>query len=755
VTLLAAIFSLSGASALVFQIAWLRLLALVVGVTVHAASAVLASFMGGLALGSWLGGRLADRVRHPLLVFGLVELGIAASALAVPYALDTVQQIYAALHSDAPHAAALTAARLICAGAVLLVPTTLMGASLPLLARHVRGGTAAEPAAAARIGVLYAANTAGGIAGTLLAGFWLIGSIGVAATTRYAAAANVLAGTLAIARWWTSAQRTTASAPGPSATTSNAEASHRPRATAVQRAALVALAVAGFAGLALEVVWFRLLVLFLPATTYAFTTMLATVLLGIAVGSAVASWRVRRSPDQAFALAWIQVWTGVAAVLSMAALAYTYRRGWRTSGMTQACVVAMLPAATLMGATFPFALAVWLRGAVQGVGAQVGRLYAVNVCGAVAGAVAGGFVLLPLFGTRGSLLTLAAAYVASGVMVAAIADGVRARKTIVVAGAAFAVSVIVLPDLYGAVLARRYPRGEEARFHEEGVQTTVTVHETESGQKTMYLDGLHQANDSAPMVRLHLEIGQLPMALHPRPRRALAIGLGGGVTAGAIAAHPTTLVDVVELSSSVVNGARFFAHVNGGVLDRPNLRLRVGDGRNHLLLTADRYDVVTADVIQPIHAGAGNLYSIEYFGLTRRVLRDGGLAMQWIGHRDELHYKLIMRTFLQAYPHATLWAGGGLMIGSAAPLQISRGAFARKLEDPAARAALARAGFDSFDALLRRYSAGPEEMRAFVGDGPLLTDDRPLLEYHRSLRDSGPPVDLSSLRGDVNRHVVQ
>jgi spermidine synthase len=381
-------------------------------------------------------------------------------------------------------------------------------------------------------------------------------------------------------------------------------------------------------------------------------------------------------------------------------------------------------------------------------------LYAINVCGAVLGAIAAGFVLLPQLGTRASLLVLASAYVASATVLAVTTlERAHVLRTVALAWTLFAASSLVLPDLYGAVLARRYPRGERVLFHEEGVQTTVTVHEQASGKKAMYLDGLHQANDSKGMLQLHREIGHLPMVLHPQPLRALVIGLGGGVTSGAVASHSQTRVDIVELADAVVKGSAYFSHVNGGVLQKPNVRLRIDDGRNHLLLSAARYDVVTADIIQPIHAGAGNLYSLEYFRLIRRVLRDRGLVAQWIGHREEVHYKLIMRTFLEAYPHATLWADGGLMIGSEQPLRISRGAFDRKATDPVTRDVLAFAALGTFEALVRRYTAGPDEMRRFVGDGPVLTDDSPLLEYHRSIRDSGPPVDLSSLRGDVTRHL--
>jgi spermidine synthase len=577
------------------------------------------------------------------------------------------------------------------------------------------------------------------------AGFVLIGGIGVAATTRLAVLVNIVVGLGALGLAWA---RRREAVPGGAAV----GAAGVPPVTVVQRRVLIVFALAGFAGLALEVVWFRVLVLFIPATTYAFTTMLAVVLLGIAFGSAIASRLVRRAGDPVRLLARVQIATGLLVLLSMAALALTYRRGWRTSGMIQACVVAMLPATTMMGMTFPVGLATWLEGAAGTVGRRVGVLYATNVCGAVAGALSGGFVLLPLLGTRWSLLALAAVYAVGGCFLIA-SKGRRAAVQYVLATLVLlAVSSSMVPDLYGAVIARRHGRDDRLLFRSEGVQTTAAVHVQPSGHRVLYLDGLHQANDTEEMVRVHAEIGHLPMLLHPDPARSLVIGLGGGVTAGAVASHRTT-TDVVELARSVVAAAPFFSHVNGDLLRRPTVRLRVDDGRNYLLLTSQQYDVVTADIIQPVHAGAGNLYSREYFTLASRVLRDGGLMLQWIGHRDDEHYRLIMRTFLDVFPHATLWSNGSLMVGSRTLLRIRRETVERQLADPDTRTALHRVGLDSFDALLARYTAGPDEMQAFLGTGPVLTDDRPLLEYHRSLDGSRGSVDVSSLRGDVTRHL--
>jgi spermidine synthase len=376
--------------------------------------------------------------------------------------------------------------------------------------------------------------------------------------------------------------------------------------------------VSGLASLALEVVWFRILVLFIPATTYAFTTMLAAVLGGIAAGSWIAARLLRRDRDWLAVLTRVHAATGIAALLSLAALAWTYGRGWRTSGQIQASVLTIVPAAVLMGIAFPLALRLWGRfdrrtAAGDDLPADLGRAYAVNVCGAIAGAVLGGFVLLPRLGSRASLIACAALYPAcAAVLASAWPSRRRAAATVIVAGLAFAAAAALVPDPYRASMARRHGDGDRVIWREEGVQTTVSVHRQTGGTRVLFLNGLHQANDTAEMLRTHRLIGHLPMVLHREARRALVIGLGGGATAGAVSQHPGVTVDVVELSDSVRKSAVYFAHVNYDVLRRPNVRLRVDDGRNYLLTTSERYDVLTADIIQPIHAGAGLLYSVEY-----------------------------------------------------------------------------------------------------------------------------------------------
>lgn len=730
------LFFASGVCGLTYQVLWLRLLALVFGVTVHAASTVLASFMAGLALGAVLAERLARR-GQPLRVFSILEAGIAASALSTPALLALAAQLYRPLSELAPDSLALlTVARFVCSSAVLLVPTVLMGATLPVLSHAPIVRAASGP----RLGALYAVNTAGALTGALLTGYVLIGGLGIQRTFYLAAALNLL---VAAGAWWLGRREGVVEpvANAPLSATAAATSDAVPASTV-----LVVMAVSGFASLALEIVWFRILVQFLPATIYAFTTMLATVLAGIAGGSALAARHLATPRAWGATLAWVQGATSIVVLLSLAFLGASYAAGWQTSGLTQAAAAAILPASLLMGYAFPVALTLWTRTAGNAE-RPVGVLYSANVLGGIAGAVVGGFVLLPRLGSRRALIALAALY-----LLTSLAMFLPRRRWVpaLALAALFAGAARLVPDPFDVTLARRHGQSERIFWREEGVQTSVSIHTGAFRGWLMYLDGLHQASDAPEMVRLHRLIGHLPMVLHPNPKRSLVVGLGGGATPGAVSQHDTR-VTVIELSDSVRKGAEFFRHVNYDVLNRENVTLRVDDGRNFLARTRDRFDVATADLIQPEHAGAGNLYSRQYFTLVRNALADGGLALQWIGHRSEAQYKLIMRTFLDVFPHTTLWLDGQLMVGSMTPLTITPALVDAKRARPETRLALDEVGLDSFATLASWYVAGPDELRAFVGDGPVLTDDRPIVEYYRSLPAHDPPVNLAGVRGDARR----
>jgi spermidine synthase len=740
------------------------MLGLVFGVTVYAASTVWASFMTGLAIGSIIGGRIGDRVRRPLAWFGAAEVLVGLTALSTPLALDVLARAYVALHPSLPKSfALLILARAVMSFAVLIVPTMLMGATVPLVIRAVLVRTGDL---GARVGWLYGANTAGAIAGTLAAGLYLIPAIGIALTFRVAAAANVSVGLVAMVLAWRVGARDIRAGVDDTPVTQVSRGLFV-ISPAARRVVLWVFAVSGAASLALEVVWFRVIPLVSRPTVYTFSLILASVLAGIAAGSWLITFVIRRDWNWLSVLAVIELALSAAVLFSLNALGAVHTIAARIEPLVArvapaylafplaAALPSVLPVSLLMGMAFPIGLKLWAGTTSSGehVASKVGTFYGLNLAGAIAGSLVAGFVLLPSLGSRTSLIVISLLVFLSGVVLVSISHASRVQRALVVAAATvvFAVGVLLMPDPFDAFIKVRYP-DQPLLWKQESVQATVTVHQF-ANRRNMYIDGNHQASDSGGTVQFHRQIAQLPLALHPLATDMLVVGLGGGVTPGAASMHEAVTVDVVELSNAVARGADFFRNVNYDVVRRPNVRLRVDDGRNFLMLTSKRYDIVTADIIVPMLQGSNNLYSREYFQLVRRALKPGGFAMQW-ACCTEAEHKAILRTFVSVFPNTTLWGDGHLVLGSIEPLQLREADFVRKLGMPGREAALKELGATTFDELLRLYVAGPDEIRAYLGSGPTLTDDRPLAEYFLALPREGEP-DLSRFRGDVRRHVVR
>ncbi len=755
--LLLLLFFGSGACALVYQVMWLRLLALVFGVTVYAASTVLAGFMAGLGLGSFVAGRLAVRIQRPLAAFGLAEILVGITAFLSPLLLDALTRLWITVHPSLPDSlAAITIIRFGVAFLVLIVPASLMGATLPLV---IKSAVAREHRIGGRIGLLYAINTTGAIVGALVAGFYLISEVGVELSFRMAAIGNIAIGVVALVAAYAMPPQ---SAPHQPHQPHQPHPPHPPSITpGQQQLVLWTFFVSGLMSLALEIIWFRMLVVFLRPTAYAFTIMLACVLGGIALGSALAAPVLRRRARWMPVLAIIQALIGVAAVLSFNALTRAQaaidvatpwfdRLGLNTylAPLVASSVVAMLPTTLLLGLAFPIGLSLWAGDDTSDeTSRRVSVFYSLNVFGAILGSLLAGFVLLPAIGTRGSLILVSALATTSSMVLAWSLRSTRPRfayAVAVVAPVLFAAGAYYSVDPF-AVAFERFHRSESLVWREEGVQTTVAVHDRRGDppMRVMYLDGNHQANDSPATAFVHHRIGALPVMLHPAPTTALVVGLGGGATPGAVARYNLD-VDVVELSAAVVAGSEFFKNINFDLLTRPNAHLRVDDGRNFLMMSRKKYDVITADIILPRHAGAGALYSKEYYELVRDSLAEGGLVMQWNGGDSATEYKLLMRTFLSVFPYTTLWGDGSLMLGSLKPFALSQRAYEAR-----------RPGFDLFNwdlpTLKRIYIAGTDEVRAFVGDGPILTDDKPVIEYFLSLPKNDAPGGYTGAKGVFER----
>lgn len=763
--LLLTAFFLSGAVALVYQVLWTRQLGLVFGVTIQAASTVLACFMGGLAVGSYVAGRISDRLKHPLRAFALAETGIALSALATPALLGLADGLLVSFTPALEQSRLLTTiARVGLSALILLVPATLMGMTYPLVLRSFTQGPDGIRRSAS---LLYAVNTTGAIAGVLSGSLWLVPELGLSRTFLVAASVNAL---VAVIAWVASVSESTPPVSEPAVTVEEADSvvdgAGQYLTPAARFGVLIVIAMSGAVSLALEIIWFRILVFFLRPTTYAFACMLAAVLTGLAIGSYLVTPLMRRRTNWLYVLGVTEIAIGITGLLSAFAMVrghdvmdWMFRtvdaldRPWDfVIPLFFAAAFAILPTAILLGAAFPIGLVLWTTGAGAEdarMGRRVGTLYALNVAGAIAGALAGGFLLIPAFGAQQSLIVVTAIPLIGGVALIWMASE-QTRKALVPAAAAvlgFGAISFLLPDVFEDVISRRYG-GHHVLWHSEDAQSTVSVLRHRE-DRVLLIDGMHHASDGAAQMRFHRAFGALAAAVHPEPRNVLVVGMGGGVTGSGVTIHPNTHTTVVELSPSVVKAGTWFERANRGLVGNPNVTFEVADGRHFLKTTQKKFDVITADLMLPHMAGAASLYSADYYDLARKVLAPGGIMVQWIPTDTDFQHKLMLRSFLNAFPHVTMWLGGSVVIGSNEPLRLKESDFAIKLEYPGMRKALEEAGLGTFAILIERYFTSRPHLERYVGSGEMLRDDKPVTEYFLSMPADSPPVDLRPYQGAI------
>ena len=689
----------------------MRQMALLCGATSVAVTVVLGLFMGGLALGAWRLAPIADRSRSPSRIYAALELGIAALAPLSVVLLHGLNRSAAAWAG--PVAGALC----------LLLPATLMGATLPVL---VRASGADGPTLGAQAGRLYAANTAGGVLG-VLASLALIAACGLRGSALAAAGLNVASALLA-------AGTIPARNPRPAAEP-EAEVSE------TSRLGLVVYAVSGFTMLCGEVLWTRYLVMALgESSTEAFALMLASFLTGLALGGALGGRWARRGADAAARAGAVLLGLAGAVLASAGILSFLIERklpGLGAAGFLKSLAVLILPT-TLAGALFPLAAQLYAGPAPA---KRVGRLYAVNAAAAILGAAAGGFLLLPLLGLRAGLAAVASIQAAAGLWLLASSPR-RAWPSAAALGLLAAGGAAVFLRARDPAL---FVRGSDARlvYRRDGAESTVAVAQSRSrGDLTLFVNWNEEAG-TAPRQQIHLRLlGHLPALFHPRPERGLVVGLGCGFTTGALARHPLLGIDQVELSRAVLGAQPLFAPFNGAPIADPRVAVHVADGRRFLRLAPPVYDVITSDPINPDNRGASALYSREYYELVRSRLKPGGVACQWLpmNYRPE-DYRVLVRTFLSVFPRASLWWADGttVLLGATAAPAVTRAELRRRMGEPALRASLGAIGVDSPEALLSLLVAGPEQLARFAGSGPLNTDDLPLIEYARGRRDPSRP----------------
>ena len=767
-------FFFSGAAGLIDQVVWSKALGLVFGHTAYAVATVLAVFMAGLASGSAVIGRRCETWRRPLAAYGWLELGVAATAAISLAGLSGVRAVYVAAY---PHAASsgaiLLALRFAGSAMVLFLPTFLMGGTLPVL---VRGLTSSAAELGTRLSRLYWINTAGAVAGTFAAGFLFVPSVGLRRTLGIAVALNLAAGALALvlARGESGARSTAASSLSDPGGLQSRESGTAPENAAASipaappRFLLLGLAIVGATAMSYEIGWTRLLSTQLGSSTYAFTLMLGTFLAGIVLGSALFErWNRRRAPSLA-TFAGTQTLTALAALAFLVFFSHLIeilppilRAGHESfRGLVLAQFVtsalAMLPAAVVFGFNFP-AVAVLIAGprgqSAASPGASVGRAYAWNTLGAIAGAIAVGFWLLPRLGSFHLLAATAGANLALAAAISLARDARLPRKILAAAGnwillasAAFigfsnyfydpavaSYNTVLYWNLYDRPLTlRENAHLVDIVYFREGLNATISVARTDD-YVSLRTNGKVDASNRDATTQLLL--GHLA-ALARAPRRVLLVGFGSGMTASALAAYPELeQLDVVEIEPAVVGAAPFLAPLNRDVLLNPRVRVIFDDARNFLFTARGQYDLIISEPSNPWIAGVATLFTREFYRAVRARLAPGGIFVQWMQayslYPEDL--RMLLATFLSEFRGATLWHGDAPDLILMAPSPPSDEILGRERtlhRLPLLRDDFARLGMEEPAGLFGFYLLDDAGLRRFSSGAAINTDDHTLLEYH-------------------------
>ncbi|MDG2333034.1 MAG: fused MFS/spermidine synthase [Myxococcota bacterium] len=741
-SLLQICFFISGFAALLYETAWTRELAFVFGTSELAVTAVLAAYMAGLALGAAVAGRWSHRIRRPVLAYGVIELGIGLGALAVPFAIRGLMGIYVnwlgGLDAPPESVGLLTALFHLVGAFLVLVPcTALMGATLPLLARHaVQNDEQVGP----RIGYLYAVNTAGAICGALTAAFVLLPEFGLRQTIYIGAIANALV--------FVAAALLSRFAP--------AVQGIQPRRSKGFSPVLFFIATSGSVSFIYEVLWVRMLGFVLGASTAAFATMLASFLIGISLGSAVASRFARDSVRAGLGFALAQLGTALMAWLtfsladSIPSIAQSVSAS--SSNLLPGAVMSvliLLPVTVFVGASFPFAVRLMAVDADDAASASA-RVYAWNTLGSIIGSISAGFWLLPVFGFEGTLLIGAGANLLLALGAAwFFTTGLPMRALLATAALAGVALLVLRPAPPFALLKMGVLSGGatsgEMSFLGVGRSATVTLIDIPHGHQVS-TNGLPEsviesAVNSPDLYQEASWLALLPLLTRPEAERFLIIGLGGGRTLAAVP-PPVREVELIELEPEVVHANRVAVESLGlrDPLDDPRLSLRIGDARGALMLTGKNYDAIISQPSHPWTSGASHLYTQEFFELVEERLVPDGVFVQWmgLGFVDDRLLRGLVGTLGEVFDHVNVLHPGGaavLFVASNTEIDLAKTApraIAAAPED------FARIGVHSVTDVIAQVRLSEQASRDYALGAPIISDDHNHLAWARRGKSTGP-----------------
>ncbi len=777
-------FFCSGALGLIYEIVWTRLLRHVMGNTVYSITTVLSVFMAGLALGSFLGGKLIDRRGHPLQVYGILEGAIGIYCLLLPALLGFAGPLYRLLYRNFSQSYyLLTLFRFLFSALLLLLPATLMGATFPVLSKFfVRNSSRIGRI----VGNLYAVNTFGAVLGSFATGFIFIPLAGVSRTLHAAAAGNLLIGfgVLLLYRFrpLRMEAETAGEAAAPGAVVAATDGWVSPGII------VFCYAASGFAALVYEIAWTRALALVIGSSVYAFCLMLTAFISGLALGSLIFSRLFHRWKNLVLVFAFFELAIGFSALLVvpvfgrlplfMAGLLLRFSFSfWTLQAVEFGLIFLLLLVPTvLMGGAFPLAARLYVRDAAK-IGGAVGGVYAANTLGSILGSFAGGFILLPWLGLQKTIMAAVLVNVGIGIWFLFLNPAGAGTRKRILAGAITAVVVVLavaLPAwdktimisgvfLYADQLAKsarnenssleRKIRERRILFYKDDASETIAVTEDSRGGRAFRINGKVDGSNAATDMLTQELLAHVPMLLHPDPRKVLVIGLGTGVTLGSAGRYPAERLDCVDISPSARKVGSYFEDVNYRVLSDPRAELTIADGRNFLSLSGRTYDVITSEPSNPWVAGVADLFTREFFELCRRRLNPGGVACVWLHayDMDDGDFRSIVRTFHDVFPHVLIWESlfgrDYLITGSAENFTVDYTTLRHRLESEPVASDLRRIGLDDPVRFLGCFMLGGAAIDEYARGARIHTDDNARLEFSapRSLFKRG--VDAAFLEG--------
>lgn len=775
--LLLPIFFLSGFSALVYEVIWTRILSVAFGSTVEAVSAVVTAFMFGLALGSFLIGKWADKSRDTaLLLYSITEFCIGIASLFFYFTIIALPDIHQALHGYLNRTGLsflFHGKSYILEFLLVAVPSTFMGATYPLM---IKSYISSRNYIGEGSSLVYATNTFGAVLGAFLTGFLLLPALGIRMTIFLAVSINIA---MAVAAYSirrihiTSASISVAGVPSTSENNNlhpNYCIYNENHAVSPIMAwsIFAVLCLSGFSAMAYQIAWTRLLTMVIGNSVYAFSAILTTFLAGIAIGSLLFVKQIDKVKDKPLLLGIVQ-WILFLTVLlslpmmdSLPALFITLFRGLSGTFIGVALIdfiiasSAILIPTLLMGVTFPIAIRIYAN-KTDILGEGTGRLYAVNTLGCIFGAFLTGFYFIPLIGVQRTIIAISGLNLAASIILVIQSETVKYHiKAVAVSISVvfYLLSLLIMPtwnvrllnlgvffnaDIFeGAAETHmanlnRFSDETKLLYYEEGVGGTVAVTEAHN-HLSIQINGKTDGGTSTVDIPPQVMVSALPLLVHPHPKSVEIIGLGSGISTGTITLFPVNRIDCIELLPEVAKANKYFSQFNHNALKDKRVNLIIDDARNHLAYDETLHDIIISEPSNPWISGVSNLFTLEFFKIARSRLNEGGIMSQWIqlNSLDTSELKTLLNTFRTVFPHVSVWASSPqdlVVLGSDSVIELDASRAANGLMIQGVREELGKAGIKNLEDLFGRHLMGDKEVETFCKNAQINTDDHPVIEF--------------------------